>query len=129
MLTLVVNLALPRTVVMAHTGQTSTTPLDRGADKACITYLGLSTMRRLLKLRVSALVGANHSLMANLHEPELKLVWHDKDQGWNCNSWKDRLRVTDLSLEGESFPIMTEYSTVRVSATLKIGRSHRVSKC
>jgi len=42
MLTLVVNLALPRTVVMAHTGQTSTTPLDRGADKACITYLGLS---------------------------------------------------------------------------------------
>ena len=39
--------------------------------------------------------------MANLQEPESKLVWHDKDQGWNCNSWKDRLRVTDLSLEGE----------------------------
>jgi len=52
-----------------------------GADKACITYLGLSKYGAPIELQVSALFGANHSLMANLREPESKLDWDDKDQG------------------------------------------------
>lgn len=41
----------------------------------CITYLGLSKNEAPIEITSKRPFGANHSLMANLHEPELKLDW------------------------------------------------------